>query len=101
MSAGKSYATKKKTPADLLEERARAEYIPSQIIETLSKILAIETYALWCSDADGRADVMKENEYTDDELNKVLEKQAVQAARLRVKVDFLKRLYNTQARKRA
>lgn len=92
----KSNMAKKSTPADKLEQEIRDQYVPGQLAGLLSRVLEVETNALWCATPEGKAQTLRDHDYDEEQLAQVLEKQAANKDILQEKVDFLKKLYNEQ-----
>lgn len=96
MKSRKEKSKKKLSPSEYLEASIRREYVPGQIARNLNEIVAIEVNALWRATPEGKKAAKDEDNYSPEDLKEVLKKQEANKARIQVKVDFLKRLYDQQ-----
>lgn len=83
-------------PSQILEATIREQHLPQEIARIMTQILDIETNVKWRATPEGKKAAKDDDDYSPDDLKKVIEKQKAHAAKLRVKVDFLMGLYDKQ-----
>lgn len=82
---------KKLTKSEQIEADIRAQFLGAQFANTIEEILQIELNAKWRATAAGKKDAEEVEQYTPEDLEKILGKQQERRKRLLPKVEFLRK----------